>query len=199
MAIQIKKATEGYVALDTSFDRLNDASSFSIEIVSLNDGSIVTNEATNAGTFSEVIGTDPGHSATVNGAASAGDTSITVDSGHTFVKGDVVDDGAGNLYYITSVTDTTLGLKKALVADIADDTSLASAGNTGLYRTPVKITNTGDYLVKFSHPDMGRIALKLEIVEHVIDDVYANQVTRFDQVDSKLDSLGATQTMIAIA
>lgn len=196
MARDVKVNTSFYPGVDTEFDKLGDASSFSMIIKSMADGSDVTNLG--AGSFEELTYTASGNSATTNGDALTGEKTITLASGSTLIKGEAFDDGAGNLYYITAVNGDVISLKQALVADIADGTTLNAVGNTGLYKAEAKIEDLGEYMVTISHPEFGHIALKYITVENTLDDIKANQDANFEELSTKLESLGATGTMTAI-
>jgi len=156
MSVEIKSGVASFVAVDTDFDVFGDANSFGIEIINAESGSVVTNEYSGA-VFEEVMWTDPGHSATTSGTQLAGASSITVNpASNTVVAGDRISDGS-NIYYVTDVSGdkATIYIKGSLAADIADATTLSTVGNTGIYKIPIQITDTGDYFVNFSHPEMG--------------------------------------------
>ena len=193
MAREVKKGITFFPTVDTEFDKMGDASKFGLEIVNANNGAVVTNAA--SGTWAEVMWTNPDHSATTAGVATAGSSTINVSTSDlTLVPGDRFDDGAGNLYYVTAV-DTSAGvitIKGKLVADIDDDTDLNSVGNTGIYKVDVQIDTEGEYLVNISHPDFGHSTVKYIVVANTIDDVYS-------RLDGGLNSLGATTTMKVIA
>lgn len=197
MARNVKKGTDFYPGIDTEFDRLGDASSFSLTLMDMSDGTTVTNGG--AGVFSELVKVTNSHTSTTDGASTIGDTNVTVLAGGTLAKGDSFDDGAGNLYYISSVSGNTLGLKKPLVAAIADAATLDYVGNTGLYRVECNIAAEGEYIATVSHPDYGNIALKYVVVSNTLDDSVTNNNTRFDSIDNQLSSIGASATMKAIA
>ena len=198
MARDVKQSINFYPGVDTEFDRLNDTARFSSTIINMADGSVVTNEG--SGTFAELIRPTNGHKSTTDGAASIGDATVTLsttDDG--LVVGDAFDDGAGNLYYISSRSGQVIGLKRPLVADIADATELDEVGNTGLYKVECQIADLGEYMVTIAHPEFGNIALKYVVVENTMDDAVANANSRFDAIDSKLASIGAKARMVAIA
>jgi len=104
-----------------------------------------------------------------------------------------------NLYYITSVSGNTIGLKKQTVADIADATDIAEVGNTGLYKVECNIATTGEYMVTIAHPEFGNIALKYNVVDNTLDDAFVNANSRFDAIDTTLSNLTNRARMIAIA
>ena len=197
MARDIKKSVSFYPGVDTEFDKLGDAASFTMVIKSMVDGSDVVNDG--AGTFEELINTASGHTGDTAGAAVIGDSTITLAAGSTLTVGEAFDDGAGNLYYISSVAGDVIGLKKPLVADIADATTLNAVGNTGLYKAEAQIAAEGEYMVTVAHPEFGHIALKYNVVTNTLDDAVTNANSRFDELDSKLQSMGATGSMQAIA
>jgi len=197
MARDIKKGVSFYPGVDTEFDRLGDASNFSMVIKSMIDGSDVVNDG--AGTFEELLNTASGNTGDTAGAAVIGDQTLTLAAGSTLVVGEAFDDGAGNFYYITSVSGDVIGLKKPLVADIADATTLNAVGNTGLYKAEAQIAAEGEYMVTVAHPEFGHIALKYNVVTNTLDDAVTNSNSRFDEIDNKLKSMGATSTMIAIS
>lgn len=196
MAREVKKGTKFYPGIDTEFDRLGDASSFSATIMNMSDGSVVTNDG--SGDFAELVGPTDDHTAKTDGAASAGDSTVTVKDS-TLEVGDAFDDGAGNLYYITSVNGSTLGLKKPLKADIADATDLNEVGNTGLYKVECQIADEGEYMVTIAHPEFGHIALKYVIVANTLDDAVGNANSRFDTIDETLAGISGGARMVAIA
>ena len=197
MARDIKKAVSFYPGVDTEFDKLGDAASFSMVIKSMVDGSDVVNDG--AGTFEELINTASGNTGTTAGAVVIGDQNITLAADSTLVVGEAFDDGAGNLYYISSKSGDVIGLKKPLVADIADATALTAVGNTGLYKAEAQIAAEGEYMVTVAHPEFGHIALKYNVVTNTLDDAVTTSNSRFDELDSKLASMGATGSMQAIA
>ena len=198
MARDVKQGTKFYPGVDTEFDKLGDESSFSSVIMNMADGSAATNDG--SGEFKELIRPTNGHKSTTDGAASTGDITVTVSSdSDTLVVGDAFDDGAGNLYYISSRDGQVLGLKRALVADIADATDLNEVGNTGLYKVECQLADLGEYMVTVAHPEFGNIALKYVTTANTLDDAVANSNSRFDTIDSKLASIGAKTTMVSIA
>lgn len=197
MARDIKKGITFYPGIDTEFDKLGDASDFTVTIMNMVDGSVTTNDG--SGEFDELIRPTNGHTGKTNGEASIGDSTITLADGSTLVKGDAFDDGAGNLYYITSVSGNVIGLKNKLVADIADSTDIDEVGNTGLYKVECQIADLGEYMVTVAHPEFGNIALKYVVVENTLDDNVANNNSRFDAIDSRLSNISGTTRMIAIA
>lgn len=190
MARQVKKGITFFPTVDTEFDKMGDASSFAVEMINAASGAVEANAAT--GTYAEVMWTDPSHSGTVAGAVVIDDSVITLGAGHDFVAGDRFDDGAGNLYYITSVNGNDISIKGKLVANIADAASLASVGNTGIYKVDCQIANEGEFLVNVSHPEFGHSTVKYEIITNDVDDVYT-------RLDEGLNSLGANATMKVIA
>ena len=196
MARDIKKAVSFYPGVDTEFDKLGDASSFSMVIKSMVDGSDVANAG--AGTFEELINTASGNTATTDLVAAIGDQTITLTAGSTLTVGEAFDDGAGNFSYVSSVYGNVIGLKKPLTAEIASGATLTAVGNTGLYKAEANIATVGEYMVTVAHPEFGHIALKYNVVENTLDDVAATNKTRFDEIDSKLQSMGASSTMTAI-
>ena len=192
MAREVKAATTFYPTVDTEFDLFKEEDNFGLEIRNASNGELVTNDA--SGTWAEVMWTDPGHSAKTSGDSPAGQKYITVvdDSSNTLVAGDRIDDGNGNIYYVTKVSSGNVYLKRALVADIADGTDLSTVGNTGIYKADVQIADEGEYLVDIQHPVMGHATVKYIVTAHNVDDVY-------DRLDKGLNELGATETMKVIA
>lgn len=192
-----KKEVTFYPFIETKFDVLGEAAKFSVEkITDLSDMSDVTNAAT--GTFVEVMATDNGHTGTVAADAAIGDTTVTITGGDTLVVGDVFDDGAGNLYYITAKTGDVIGIKGKLVAVITATTGLAFAGNTGIYRVDMQIDIAMSASVIFKHADMGHIPARYEITETTLDESKTAMDAGFDEVNDKLSNIAGGSTMVVV-
>jgi len=190
MGVQIKKGVPSWMSVDTDFDVFGDQASFAMEIINASTGAVVVNDGT--GTFEEVMWSDSAHSGTTSGTTLVGATSVVLAVGNDFVPGDRIDDGAGNIYYISVVDGDIIHIKGEIKAEITDATALVTVGNTGMYRVDVNIANAGDYFVNFSHPEMGHTAAKVTVVENTVDDVY-------NRLDGGLNALGANKTMKVIA
>lgn len=180
---RVKVGTVFYPTIDTEFDKFGIEGEFALELVNSATGGVVTNEAT--GTWTEVIGTDPATTGTADGDALAGAKTIVLTAGHTFVAGNRFDDGAGNIYYIISKTATSITLKRALTATIADTTVLASVGNMGIYKVDVQVDTADINIVaNVSHPEMGTVNGNYDIVNYTIDEIGAT----VDEIANAVDS-----------
>lgn len=197
MAREIKRSVAFWPGIDTEFDKMGDSSNFACTIMQMSDGATVANAG--SGTFSELVRAANGHSGTTAGVASEGAYTVTLTTGSTLVVGDVIDDGAGNMYYITSVNGDVVGLKRPLIAEIADAVALNQVGNTGLYKVECNIDTLGEYMVTIAHPEFGNIALKYVVVENTLDDSVAANTSRFNQLDTAIETLGAVTRMKAIS
>ncbi len=187
---KVKAGVNFYPGVNTSFEKMGDISEFGLEIVKASDGVAAVNAAT--GTWSEVMWSDPGHSATLADNATIGDATITLVSGNTLEVGDRFDDGAGNKYYVTASSDTEISIKGKVVANIADADTLASVANTGIYKIDVNLVGLGEYFVSMTHPEFGSTTIKYEMVERTLVETY-------DRLDTGLNGLGASGSMVAIS
>jgi len=193
---QVKKAVKFYPMIDTERNFPGKASEFSVKISDLVSGAEITNAG--SGSATELIHAANGDTGTTDGAAVAGADTLTLASGNTLVKGDVFDDGAGNLYTVKSASDTSVGFTPELVADIADATALDAVGNTGSYTFECQVDDVAKVAIDVIHPELGNVPFKYEVVDAVLQDAITAEETHYEDLVSKLDSLGANIVMKAV-
>jgi hypothetical protein len=193
---QVKKAVKFYPMIDTERNFPGKAGEFTTVISDLVTGAVIANAGT--GTATELIHDANGDKGTTDGAAAAGETTATLASGNTLVKGDVFDDGAGNLYTVKSASDTSIGFAPALVAEIADAVELNQVGNTGSYTFECQVDDVAKVSIDVIHPELGNVPFKYEVVDAVLQDAITAEDTHYESLVSKLDSLGANIVMKAV-
>lgn len=193
MVTDYKSGAPFFPLIETGFDVLGEEANFSIaKLTNVSDGTPVVNA--NDGVFTEIMEDDNGHTGTTVGAAVIGDATITLTAGDTLEIGDVFNDGAGNLYYIVSKVGDVIGIKGKLVADIADASAIAFAGNTGVYKVNMQIDAEMPLSVIFKHTTMGRVPARYAIVATTLDEEAALAETRYDLVKEKLDAMSGGST-----
>jgi hypothetical protein len=150
------------------------------------DGNVV-----NLPTLSEAIKPiDSPASAKATEDVAAGSVDIPVDDASGFSKGMVINvDGTSYYYYIEKVdTDNKiLTVRKPLEAQISSDTTLNQVGNTGIYGTKFKFTESGEYFVIINNHsiDLMNRGVKIKVVQHSEEDIY----DKVEQLKDKVDAL----------
>ena len=193
---QVKKAVKFYPMIDTERNFPGRAGEFSVKISDLVTGDEITNAG--SGDATELIHAANGDKGKTDGGGVIGDDTLTLASGNKLVKGDVFDDGAGNLYTVKSASDTSIGFTPKLVADIADDADLNQVGNTGSYTFECQIDDVAKVAIDVIHPELGNVPFKYEVVDSVLQDAISAEETHYEDLVSKLDSLGANIIMKAV-
>ena len=196
MSREVKIGTKFYPIINTKFSKFRDESSFELKIIKMEDGSEVANSG--SGEFEEIIVSPNGHNGKTNGTVAIGDKVIHMKNDHTIIKGDVISDGndPDNLYYVTNVNGNVLELKEKIKAEIPDDTTINTVGNTGVYKVECQIDSIGEYLVIIKHPDIyHNHGLKYIVTNNTIDDSVENANNRFDAIEDKLDNLNTSKTL----
>jgi hypothetical protein len=193
---QIKKAVKFYPMIDTERNFPGKASEFSCVISDLVTGDVITNAG--SGDATELIHDANGNKGTTDGGGVVGDSTLTLASGNTLAKGDVFDDGAGNLYTVKSASDTSVGFVPELVADIADAVELDEVGNTGSYTFECQVDDVAKIAIDIMHPELGNVPFKYEVVDNVLQDAITAEETHYESIVAKLDSLGANIVMKAV-
>jgi hypothetical protein len=175
------------IAIDLGKDDIYglDGSTFEAYYVD-KDGNVV-----NLPTFQEGIKPiDDPKSAKTTEDVEAGSVDIPVDDADGFKKGMVINvEGTSYYYYIEKVNtdDNILTVRKPLKAQISSDTTLKQVGNTGIYGTKFKFTDTGQYFVIINNPsiDLMNRAIKIRAVRHSDQDIY----DKIEQLEDKIDAL----------
>ncbi len=192
----VKQGVKFYPMIDTERNFPGHASEFTVTLTNLVDGTAITNAG--SGDATELIHDANGDKGTTDGAAAAGAKTVVVKD-NTLVKGDVFDDGAGNLYTVKSVNGSTIGIFPELVADIADAVELDAVGNTGSYTFECQVDAAAKVAVDVFHPELGNVPFKYEVVEKTQEESLAGLEAGQTQIESQLSSLGATIVMKAVS
>ena len=142
-----------------------------------------------AGDFAEIMLTVAGNTSTANGISTAGQRMLTVADGTQFSDGDTIEDEHSNKYYVLSINANTLELKRPLVADVADASTVTQVGNTGLYSNTFSIATPGRYNIVISNPSVNMQNAIVPV--HIEDEVMADAQTKLDNILTELGVVGS--------
>lgn len=141
------------------------ASNFKVSYAPTND---LLNRTEVANGIAEAVDTiETPKTATLASASKVGSVLLTLDTGHSFESGEVIEYQAGSYAYISKVVGDKLYLKTRLRADLAIGDTVTQVGNTGLYKTDdFAIQQEGEYLVTIESPEYGvMVESRIGIVE----------------------------------
>ena len=200
---EVKLGESFYPGIDTEFDKLGGAAAFDIEVVNaatgakvidkndtgaeLGDDGVTPLDVVTASAFSELEWSLPDvlRAGTTDKVAKEGVSKFTVLTGNTFVAGDRFKTAAGELYYVEDATDTSITIRGELSADIPDAEVLTQVGNTGIYKTPIKLQHTGEYFITVSHPEFGHVSSKYKVTNENLDGAVTKMEEGFDALAGK--------------
>jgi len=170
-----------YPGIDTEFDSLGIADEFSIRITEASTDNEVQNSVPNA-FFNEIIKNVPSKSCEVLETSLTGrKTFKTINN--TFEVGDSFEH-EGIFYTVSKISSTeTITLHRTLKSDLLENTILNNVGNTGVYKIPVQIDQTGFYFITIYHKTFGHIAIKYKIVNSNVQDL----MTEIIEIKNKLN------------
>jgi len=187
MSTTWKVNTDNTVTLDLSQHEVYAATGFTLKYK--RHGEELT---TSTAVFEEIIEIVSDVTLTINSNFDAGVTSITVDDSSSVEVGHLYKTGT-QYFFVTSVSDNTLYIRRPLKNPIVAGETATRQGNTSIYEAILNLSDIGQYTIIISNTSIGlsNEVAKLEIINNTIDDISTQMNSNNVSTNTKLDTIAS--------